>query len=189
MSRNIIETLIGGFVLLVAILFLNYSFGKASIGAPDGYTVYADFSGLGGLKEGDDVRISGVKVGAVKSVTLVPETYLARVTLSVDKTLEIPNDSAAIIGSESLMGGRFLQIDIGAEEDMLEAGGRIEFTQAPQNLEQLLGKFIFSMNDNKNNAATPPPPPPAPSPVTPPKAEMPAVDVENVPAVAPNVSN
>jgi hypothetical protein len=30
----------------------------------------------------------------------------------------------------------------------LEDGGRIEFTQGPQNLEQLLGQFIFSMQDD-----------------------------------------
>ena len=32
---------------------------------------------------------------------------------------------------------------------MIPAGGRVQYTQAPQNLEQLLGKFIFSAQERK----------------------------------------
>lgn len=147
MSRSIVETLIGAFVIAVAVLFLQYSYNTGNAGTPDGYAVFADFSGTGGLREGDDVQISGVKVGSVTHVDLVPETYLARVHMRVSHDLKLPVDSAALIGSESLMGGKYLQIEPGADEDLIVDGGRIEYTQAPQNLEQLLGKFIFSMND------------------------------------------
>ena len=41
----------------------------------------------------------------------------------------------------------------GAEEDMLENGDSIEYTQAPQNLEQLLGQFIFSMSQSDDDEA------------------------------------
>lgn len=145
MKRSVIETVLGAVVLLVAGFFLAFSYDTANVGSVDGYRVSADFSGIGGLKAGDDVQISGVKVGSVTEVELDPETYLARVHLSIDSGVKLPLDTAALISSESLLGGRYLALEPGGEEDMLEAGDVIEFTQAPQNLEQLLGQFIFSM--------------------------------------------
>jgi phospholipid/cholesterol/gamma-HCH transport system substrate-binding protein len=56
-----------------------------------------------------------------------------------------------LISSESLLGGRYLSLEPGAEEDMIAPGGRIQYTQAPQNLEQLLGQFIFSMQGEKKD--------------------------------------
>lgn len=150
MKRNIIETVIGAVVLFVAGFFLVFSYQTANVGAVTGYEVSANFTGIGGLKVGDDVQISGVKIGSIADVELDPVTYLAKVTMSIEPGVELPVDTAALISSESLLGGRYLALEPGAEEDMIENGGRIQYTQAPQNLEQLLGQFIFSVsNDNK----------------------------------------
>ena len=89
-------------------------------------------------------------VGSVTGVDIDPETYLARVSLSVDPKYKLPLDTAAIISSQSLLGGKYLSLEPGADEDYLEDGDRIEYTQAPQNLEQLLGQFIFSMSGQKD---------------------------------------
>lgn len=147
MKRNVIETVLGAVVLTVAILFLGYSYSSASIGSTDGYEVKANFSSIGGLGVGDKVVISGVKVGSVSRIELNKETYLAQVFLDVDNAVKLPDDTAAFISSESLLGGLYMQLEPGASEEMIEAGGMIEYTQAPQNLEQLLGQFIFSMQD------------------------------------------
>ncbi|MCB1784398.1 MAG: outer membrane lipid asymmetry maintenance protein MlaD [Alphaproteobacteria bacterium] len=150
MKRSIAETVLGGFVLLVAGGFLTYSYKTADIGAVQGYEVTADFSSVGGLKPGDSVEISGVKVGDVKGIELLPETYLARVHIDIDSGYKLPIDTAAMISSQSLLGGLYMSLEPGAEEDTIEPGGRIQYTQAPQNLEQLLGQFIFSMQDDKD---------------------------------------
>ncbi len=147
MKRNVIETVLGAVVLTVAILFLAYSYSSASVGSVDGYEVKANFSSIGGLGVGDKVVISGVKVGSVSKIELDKETFLAQVFLDVDNAVELPDDTAAFISSESLLGGLYMQLEPGASEDMIEPGGIIEYTQAPQNLEQLLGQFIFSMQD------------------------------------------
>jgi phospholipid/cholesterol/gamma-HCH transport system substrate-binding protein len=154
MKRSAIETLLGAFVLAVAGFFLVFSYQTANVGSMNGYTVTADFSGIGGLKAGDDVLISGVKVGAVTSVELMKENFLARVYMDVDSGVQLPTDTVALISSESLLGGRYLALEPGADEKMLEDGGHIQFTQAPQNLEQLLGQFIFSASD-KDKDGTP----------------------------------
>ena len=149
MKRSAIETLLGAFVLAVAGFFLVFSYKTANVANMNGYTVTADFSGIGGLKPGDDVLISGVKVGDITSVELVPGSYLARVYMNVAPGIELPTDTAALISSESLLGGRYLALEPGADDKIIEDGGHIQFTQAPQNLEQLLGQFIFSMKDGK----------------------------------------
>jgi phospholipid/cholesterol/gamma-HCH transport system substrate-binding protein len=149
MKYNVFETILGAVVLLVAGFFLSYGYKTANVSkGSDGYEVIAYFSGIGGLSVGDDVQISGVKVGTVSAVDLDQATYLARVHLAIAPEYKLPVDTAALISSESLLGGKYLALEPGADEEMLEDGGRIEFTQAPQNLEQLLGQFIFSMQDD-----------------------------------------
>lgn len=145
MKRNVIETVLGAVVLTVAFVFLVFSYSTANVGSASGYDLTANFSTTGGLAVGDDVVVSGVKVGAVTKVDLDPNTYLARVTIDIDPSVRLPDDTAALISSESLLGGKYLALEPGASEDILPPGARIQYTQAPQNLEQLLGQFIFSM--------------------------------------------
>lgn len=153
MKRNVIETVLGAVVLLVAVVFLGFSYSAASVGSMDGYTVTADFTGTGGLNIGDSVQISGVKVGTIAKIELKPEDYQARVTINLKDGLKLPDDTSAFISSESLLGGKYMELQPGASEDMLENGGHILYTQAPQNLEQLLGKFIFSMEGGNKDSS------------------------------------
>jgi len=147
MQRNVIETVLGALVLGVAILFLAFSYSSANIGGTDGYEVKARFSGIGALNVGDKVVISGVKIGSVSKIVLDEKTYLADVFMDISDKVKLPDDTAAFISSESLLGGLYMQLEPGASEEFIEDGGLIEYTQAPQNLEQLLGQFIFSLQD------------------------------------------
>ncbi|MGH1375118.1 MAG: outer membrane lipid asymmetry maintenance protein MlaD [Alphaproteobacteria bacterium] len=151
MKRSIAETILGAVVVAIAGLFLVYSIETADVGAVEGYNITADFASVGGLKAGDTVQISGVKVGSVADVELLTDTYLARVHLNIRNGYELPTDTAALISSESLLGGQYLALEPGADEEMIEPGGNIQYTQAPQNLEQLLGQFIFSMQNDKDD--------------------------------------
>lgn len=146
-SRNLVESVIGAAVLVVAIWFLAYSYsvGVGTSGS-QGYPVVAKFTSAAGVNGGADVRIGGVKVGRVSGMTLDPATYLAEVQMTIDPAIEIPADSSVAVKSESLMGGRYLAIEPGAEEKMLEAGGEIKFTQPSVSLEDMIGKLIFSNN-------------------------------------------
>ncbi len=148
MKNSIFETVLGAIVLLAAAIFFMFSYKTANLEPVNGYEITAYFSSIGGLSEGDDVTISGVKVGSVKKVILDKERYLAEVVMDIEKGVKLPIDTAALITSESLLGGKYLALEPGAEEEMIEAGGRIDITQAPQNLEQLLGQFIFSMQSS-----------------------------------------
>lgn len=143
MHRNLIETVMGGVVLVVALFFLVFAYTSADLGSVDGYEVTARFPSIEGLTVGSDVRISGVKVGSVTGHELDPLTFLAEVRMSIDESIELPIDTAAIIASESLLGGKFMRLEPGGDDQLIEPGGAIEYTQAPVNLEELLGRFIF----------------------------------------------
>lgn len=151
MKRSIAETILGAVVIIAAGSFLMYSIEIADVAKTDGYNITADFSNVGGLKSGDSVQISGVKVGSVSQIELLPETFLARVHININNGYKLPLDTAALISSESLLGGLYMSLEPGADEEIIEKGGNIQYTQAPQNLEQLLGQFIFSMQDDTND--------------------------------------
>jgi phospholipid/cholesterol/gamma-HCH transport system substrate-binding protein len=153
MQRNIVETLVGAFVLAVAIVFgwFAYSSTGKSIGGGS-YSLKARFDRVDGLANGTDVRVSGIKVGTVMDVTLDPKTYFAMVHISVQRGITLPVDSRAEIQTEGLLGGRYLNLVPGNDDDMLNDGGTIRFTQAPVDFMQLLGRFMFSGSTDSSNA-------------------------------------
>jgi phospholipid/cholesterol/gamma-HCH transport system substrate-binding protein len=150
MKQNIVETVLGALVLVIAILFFFYSTGTANVGTSSaGYSVKAQFSDIGSLNVGDDVKISGVTVGKVSEIRLDQTYYNAEVSLAIDKHVKLPLDTSARISSKGLLGGTYMALDIGGDAEMLGDNDVIEITQSAQNLEQLLGQFIFSLSDSK----------------------------------------
>lgn len=149
MQRNVLETIMGGVVLAVAAFFLVFAYTSSDIARVGGYELYAKFDRVDGLQEGSDVRLSGIKVGTVVNETLEPETYLAVLTLSIDPRVTLPADTVAKIMSDGLLGGKYLALDPGGDERMLQPGDEIQFTQSSINLEDLIGRYIFSSGGEK----------------------------------------
>jgi phospholipid/cholesterol/gamma-HCH transport system substrate-binding protein len=145
--RNAVEVVTGAVVLLVAASFLGYALVHSGTAAVSGYTLSAKFDRIDGLPVGADVRMAGVKVGSVLSERIDPESYLAVVTLSVQTDIKLPKDSSASITSQGLLGGDYLSLSPGGDTTMLQPGQTITVTQSSISLEQLLGKFIFSVTD------------------------------------------
>jgi phospholipid/cholesterol/gamma-HCH transport system substrate-binding protein len=143
-DRAIGEVLTGAAVLLVAAGFLGFAVAHSGRTAASGYKLHASFDHIDGLNPGADVRIAGVKVGNVLDMHVDPKSFLAEVTLSVSDKIHLPKDTAAEVTSESLLGGKFLNLSPGGDTQEIAAGGTITITQSSVSLEQLLGKFIFS---------------------------------------------
>jgi phospholipid/cholesterol/gamma-HCH transport system substrate-binding protein len=168
--RNFVEVAVGAAVLLVAAGFLAYAVAHSGRSASEGYPLTAQFDHIDGLSVGADVRMAGVRVGNVTSARIDPKSYLAIVTLHVQDGLNLPKDSSAEITSDGLLGGKYVSLSPGGDTAILKPGQQITITQSSVSLEQLLGKFIFSVTDMVNavkggTAATPPPAPtPAPAP-------------------------
>ncbi len=148
--KNIIETLAGMFVLIVAVFFLWFAYkGSNMRNLKHNYTLVAKFSQADGISTGSDVRISGVKIGYVSKQYLDFSTFKAVIECSIDRDIKLPLDSSAAIVSDGLLGGKYISIGIGADEVSLADMQEIKFTQSSVNLETLIGKMIFSSNDNK----------------------------------------
>jgi len=144
MQRNMLETVMGAIVLLTALAFVSLAYKAANIRGTDGYELEAEFGATGGLSVGDDVRISGIKVGRISRQELDPVTYAARIVMSLDEQIRIPADSSARITAASLLGGNYLELIPGADEDMMQPGEVIYDTRDPISLTDLLGKAVFS---------------------------------------------
>lgn len=144
MRKNVIETVIGALVLVVAVMFGVFAYTSANVRVTDGYTIKARFARIDGIQVGSDVRISGIKVGTVSGLQLDPTYYQAVAQLTIDRSVEVPTDTVAKVASEGLLGAKYVALDPGGDEKMIEPGGEIKFTQSSLSLEDLVGQFIFS---------------------------------------------
>ena len=144
MQRNVIETVMGGVVLIVAAMFVGIAFRSGTATTPAGYQVTAEFDDASGLGPGSEVRMSGVKIGTVQGLELDSETYFAVVTLNISESIGLPHDTSARIIADGLLGSNFIALEPGGDEEMIPSGGEITFTQGSINVVDLLGRFIFS---------------------------------------------
>ncbi len=143
MAENSTEVIAGGVVLAAAVAFLVYVGQSAGIGTGgETYPILASFRSVDGIGLGSDVRLAGVKVGTITGLDLNSQSFFADVTLSLNKSIQIPDDSAVVISSEGLLGGNFIEILPGGSETSLAAGGEIEDTQGSVSLITLLMKFV-----------------------------------------------
>lgn len=149
MNRNVVETIVGALVLLVAGVFVFYAFSRSDRSSPDGYEITARFGRIDGLKRGADVTMSGVKIGTVTAIDLDRNTYQAIVHLAVSSSVPIPTDTNAKVVSESLLGGMVIVLDPGGDKTMIKSGGEITQTQDAISFTELLAKFMFSGTGSK----------------------------------------
>ncbi|HCS57233.1 MAG TPA: mammalian cell entry protein, partial [Gordonia polyisoprenivorans] len=68
----------------------------------------AYFATTTGLYNGDPVRVLGVNVGHVTSIT--PRSGDVKVEMDVDRSVKIPADARAVVVAQSLVSGRFIQL-------------------------------------------------------------------------------
>ena len=152
MGKNLVETLIGAAVLAVAVVFLVFAYDKGGFRTVEGYVLTGKFDRVDGLSEGSDVRMSGIKIGTVTRQEIDPATYLAVVTVNIRPDIKLPTDSSAQIASDGLLGDRYLSLQAGAAEEMLQPGQEIQHTQGSVDIVSLVGRLIFSQTGNKEPA-------------------------------------
>ncbi|MBR0674428.1 outer membrane lipid asymmetry maintenance protein MlaD [Neoroseomonas soli] len=165
-KRSLAELLTGAVVLAVAVFFLAYAVtGSGRSLTSSGIALTARFDRIDGLPAGADVRLAGVKVGQVVAQRIDAESFLAVLTLRVDAGLRLPTDTSAEIQSEGLLGGKYVALVPGGADRILRDGQEITITQSAVSLENLLGRFIFSVTEmNQQRGGEQQQPAPAPQP-------------------------
>jgi phospholipid/cholesterol/gamma-HCH transport system substrate-binding protein len=143
MKRIDTELLVGLFMIIgiTCLTYLSIKLGRMEIIGDKGYKLYAEFSEIGGLKNGASVEIAGVEVGRVKNISL--SDYQAKVELQINSEVKIQEDSIAAVKTKGLLGEKYIQISPGGDEKIIPPGGKIRETQPPLDLEKAIGNFIF----------------------------------------------
>ena len=150
MKDNLVETLVGAAVLIVAAMFVVYGYSVTEADSGDGYRLNAQFDRVDGLTIGSDVRMSGIKIGTVTGLKLDPQSYYANAEFSIGGDIELPDDTSAKITSEGLLGGNYVSLSPGGSEDMLSEGDEILFTQGSVDLIGLVSQALFSAGDEES---------------------------------------
>lgn len=97
-----------GLRLALAVLLAVFVAVGAYVAWPDGggNKIVGYFTSAVGLYPGDQIRIVGVPVGAIKSIE--PRAEDVKITMSVDRDVKVPVDARAIIMSPNLVAARFI---------------------------------------------------------------------------------
>lgn len=145
MKRFNVETAVGVFMVIGFLCFawLSVKLGDVDLFGGDTYAVAARFGSVSGLKAGAVVEIAGVQVGKVSAIRLQPDDYRAVVEMSIDRNVQISEDSIASIRTAGIIGDRYVNISPGGMPENIAPGGEIAETESAINLEELLSKYIF----------------------------------------------
>ena len=149
MKSNTFEAIVGAFVIIISVVFLFFGFSTMKIQNSDSYNVSALFNRIDGIKIGSDIRMSGIKIGTVASQELDNSSFEAKVLMSIDSKILIPDDSSAKITSDGLLGGNYISIEPGGSDIYLLNNEEIFFTQGSVDLIGLVGEALFSVEDEK----------------------------------------
>ncbi len=142
MGAKSLETLVGAVVLVVAGLFFVFAYTKADVTNVSGYSVYAEFSNVGALKTGDDVKIAGIKVGTVTEMELDSDWYVAKVRMSIRPGVTLTDDTFVSIAPESLLGGNYIALQPGSGAPA-EDGHVFDRTQSAIDLMDMISRALF----------------------------------------------
>ena len=110
MKANYFETILGFLTILFSCIFL---IKLVSVNSNDSsekyYDLNAKFLKVGGLITGNDVKMSGVKIGVVNKVYL-DDDFLANVEFKVFSNIRIPQESVVTISSDGILGNKYLSV-------------------------------------------------------------------------------
>jgi phospholipid/cholesterol/gamma-HCH transport system substrate-binding protein len=141
--ENAGEALVGLLVVLLAVWFVMFAWDRTGGGTKAGaIRITAIFPNASGVSPGTDVRVSGLKIGSVKSLSLDPQSYQVKVNIALDPSVKLPSDSSAQITSEGLLGSTFVAFTPGGSPNPLKTGDTITDTQGSMDLMALIGQFI-----------------------------------------------
>ena len=149
MKSNIFEAIVGALVIFLSVVFLFFGFSTMKLQNSDNYNISALFNRIDGIKIGSDIRMSGIKIGTVASQELDNSSFEAKVLMSIDSKILIPEDSSAKITSDGLLGGNYISIEPGGSDIYLLNNEEIFFTQGSVDLIGLVGEALFSVEDEK----------------------------------------
>lgn len=147
MKKKLNKEFLIGLSVIVAIIILIFGidFLKGiNLFKPSNFYV-ANYENVAGLEMAAPITIDGYKVGQVREIKFNYENPgKIEVVMALDKNLRLPKDSKATIGT-SLLGGAFIEIQLGKSADKLEVGGEIATASKPDLMGSLSDEIMPSV--------------------------------------------
>jgi phospholipid/cholesterol/gamma-HCH transport system substrate-binding protein len=150
------QLIVGLFALLgiAALVYLSVRLGNVTLFPVPGYTLYADFDNISGLKIGDQVQIAGVPVGKVQLISL--KDNRAHVAMRVNNGVEIDAGAFAAVKTSGIIGDKYISVELGPGEQSLRDGGTIQHTQSAFVLEDAIGQLINGSGSSSGSSRSAP---------------------------------
>src|SRR5689334_1663153 len=150
------EVTVGALVLVGFVVFTGFMFwltGRSLVSKA--VPVNVEFKNVSGLKEGDPVRVSGVKKGRVGRVRLA---RVGRVTvmLELDPEVRPHSDARATVASADFLGAKYVDYDPGVSDTLLAANRPIQglteeqFADVAQGAARSAQELIANVNKGLN---------------------------------------
>ena len=145
MNKKInIEFVLGLLILILSIISIFYYSSKINLlNKIDTFQINSSYFDIGNTTIGNDVKINGVKVGEVLNIKLDPVTYMAIITSSIDKSINIPDDSVFKISNNGFIGSSYIEIQLGNSEEILKNNDYSVYNIDAISLEEIINNFIF----------------------------------------------
>lgn len=166
-----VETKVGllAFVSLLLVVAFAYLMGFISPFS-SARELHVMYNFAGGIEEGSPVRVMGIKVGKVKSITFDPgfkmssgEEVKLRLTITIDKKAwtSVRKDSRFFINLAGVIGEKFLEISPGSLESEEFSAGDVVRGEDPPRIDQLIsqsyglaGKLIDLVEKNQGSVSS-----------------------------------
>ncbi len=128
------------FLLGLALAWITFeSLNGGRLFKKPGYTLVAGFANLKGLKSGDEIRMAGVKVGAIQLTRLAGHRVEA--LLAIEPGVKIPSDAVASVEQSSLLGSNYLGVTFGTPGvELLKDGDEIS-TKATVDMSEVISQL------------------------------------------------
>ena len=145
MNKKInVEYVLGLLILIISIISIFYYSSKINLfNKVDTLQVNSSFFDIGNINIGNDVKIMGVKVGEVSSISLDQENFMAVITSSVDESIKIPNDSIFKIANNGFIGSPYIEIELGNSNEIFKNNDNTINNVDAVSLEEIINNFIF----------------------------------------------
>ncbi len=150
------EVTVGALVLVGFVVFTGFMFwltGRSIVSKAA--AVQVEFGNVQGLKEGDPVRVSGVKKGRVGPVRL-RRVGRVTVTLELDPEVRPHKDATATVASADFLGAKFVDYNPGVNDTLLADGAFIkgvteeQFADVAQRAATSANELIANVNKGLN---------------------------------------
>ena len=150
-ASRLTQLIVGVFALLgiAALVYLSVRLGNVGIFPQPGYTLYANFDNVSGLKTGDQIELAGVTIGKVQSISL--QENRAHVGMRINNGVQIDKDAIAAIKTSGIIGDKYVSIALGPGEQDLSNGGTIRQTESAFVLEDAIGQLINNSGGSKSS--------------------------------------